>query len=372
MSARHTPPFRAEHVGSFIRPPELVQAREAFRAGRISSQQLSDAEDQAIRNVVAMQEEVGLPVVTDGEFRRQAWNVDFFKQISGVSERPSAYVSNFRNDLGAVPVERSDLYVTGRLQLRAAIFGDHFRYLESVAVKATPKISIPSPSLLHRRGGTAVLDGDVYSSLDQFLADLVVVYRDEVAALGAIGCTYLQLDDTSFAALCDPAMRDALTAAGNDGDRIHLTYIKLINDSIRNRPLGMSVCMHTCRGNFRGAWLSTGSYDYIAEAMFSGLEIDGFLLEYDDERSGGFEPLRFVPPGKMVVLGLVTTKRGALETKDQIKRRIDEAAKHVPLEQLCLSPQCGFSCSVQSEALTAAEQRAKLGLIVETAREVWG
>src|SRR5262245_60933975 len=371
MSARHAPPFRAEHVGSFIRPPELVQARQAFGAGRLSAAELSAVEDRAIRDVVAMQEEVGLPVVTDGEFRRQFWNTDFFMRIGGVSERPGAFVANFRNESGAVPVKRNDLHVTGRLQLRETIFGDHFRYLASVTRTATPKLSIPSPSLLHRRGGTAVLDGTVYSSLEQFLDDLVAVYRDEIAALGRLGCTYLQLDDTSFAALCDPAMREALTKAGSDGERIHLTYIKLINDSIRSRPAGMSVCMHTCRGNYRGAWLSTGSYDFIAEAMFNGLEIDGFLLEYDDERSGGFEPLRFVPRGKLVVLGLVTTKNGALENKDALKRRIELAAKYVPLEQLCLSPQCGFSCAVQSEALTPAEQQAKLRLIVETAREVW-
>jgi len=372
MSARLAPPFRAEHVGSFIRPPELLQAREAFGAGRIAAAELAAVEDGAIRDLVAMQEEVGLPVVTDGEFRRQFWNIDFFKQIEGVSERSGDFVANFRNETGAVPFKRSDLHVTGRLQLRDTIFGEHFHYLKSVTKKATPKLSIPSPSLLHRRGGSAVLDGTVYSSLDQFHEDLVAVYRDEIAALGRLGCTYLQLDDTSFAALCDPAMREALSNAGSDGESIHLTYIKLINDSIRSRPATMSVCMHTCRGNYRGAWLSTGSYDFIAEAMFSGLEIDGFLLEYDDERSGGFEPLRFVPPGKMVVLGLVTTKKGALESMDALKRRIDLAAKYIPLEQLCLSPQCGFSSSVQSEALTPDEQRAKLQLIVGTAREVWG
>jgi methionine synthase II (cobalamin-independent) len=217
--------------------------------------------------------------------------------------------------------------------------------------------------------GVAAVGGSEPFNNDETVA---VGIQRVLAALERLGCAYLQLDDTSFAALCDPAMREALSKAGSDGERIHLTYIKLINDSIRSRPASMSVCMHTCRGNYRGAWLSAGSYDFIAEAMFNGLEIDGFLLEYDDERSGGFEPLRFVPRGKMVVLGLVTTKKGALESKDALKRRIDLAAKYVPLEQLCLSPQCGFSCAVQSEALTPAEQRAKLRLIVETAREVWG
>jgi len=372
MSARHAPPFRAEHVGSFIRPLELVHARQAFGAGRVSAAELSAVEDQAIRDVVAMQEEVGLPVVTDGEFRRQFWNTDFFMQIGGVSERPGAFVANFRNESGAVPVKRNDLHVTDRLNLRETIFGDHFRYLASVTRTATPKLSIPSPSLLHRRGGTAVLDGTVYSSLEQSLDDLVAVYRDEIAALGRLGCTYLQLDDTSFAALCDPAMREALTKAGSDGERIHLTYIKLINDSIRSRPAGMSVCMHTCRGNYRGAWLSTGSYDFIAEAMFNGLEIDGFLLEYDDERSGGFQPLRSVPDDKTVVLGLVTTKTPRRETPHELARRIEEAARFLPLERLALSPQCGFGTSVVGNALSPDDQWAKLRTIAETAALMWG
>jgi 5-methyltetrahydropteroyltriglutamate--homocysteine methyltransferase len=236
----------------------------------------------------------------------------------------------------------------------------------------TAKLTIPSPSMVHYRGGRAAIDPAVYPDEDQFWADLSGAYADQVAAIAALGCTYLQFDDTSFAYLNDPRQREALRARGDDADHQHLRYIKQINAALANKPAGLTVTTHMCRGNFRSSWVAEGGYDFVAEALFSELAVDGFFLEFDDVRSGGFEPLRFVPPGKVVVLGLVTTKRGALESKDDLKRRIDQAAKHVPLDQLCLSPQCGFSSTVDGNALTRDEQVAKLALIVETAAEVWG
>jgi 5-methyltetrahydropteroyltriglutamate--homocysteine methyltransferase len=237
---------------------------------------------------------------------------------------------------------------------------------------ALPKLTIPSPNMVHYRGGPAALDPAVYPDIEEFWTDLAAAYADEVARLGALGCRYLQLDDTSLAYLNDPAQRAEIAGRGEDAEHLHLRYIRQVNAAIAGRPDGMAVTTHMCRGNFRSSWAAQGGYDFVAEALFSELAVDGFFLEYDDERSGGFEPLRFVPPGKMVVLGLVTTKRGALESKDALKRRIDEAARHVPLDQLCLSPQCGFSSTVEGNVLSQDEQAAKLRLIVETAREVWG
>jgi 5-methyltetrahydropteroyltriglutamate--homocysteine methyltransferase len=371
MAQRLAPPFRADHVGSLLRPDSVRRGRVARKAGAITGDQLRTIENAAIRDIVRRQEEIGLRLVTDGEIRRESWHMDFYEQIGGVVPTGGKGVVPFRNESGEVPFEVDGVRITSPLTLNKTIFGEDFTFLKSVA-KATPKLTIPAPSVLHRRGGPALVDPAVYPDIEQVWRDLTAVYADEVAALGALGCAYLQLDDTSFATLCDPAHRDAMKQLGADGAHIHETYIRLFNESLAKKPVSMAVCTHTCRGNFKSAWFAAGGYDFIAEALFNELNVDGFFLEYDDERSGGFEPLRFVPKGKMVVLGLVTTKSRALEAKDELKRRIDEAAKYVPLEQLCLSPQCGFSSTLAGNDISEEEEFAKLRLIVETAREVWG
>jgi methionine synthase II (cobalamin-independent) len=364
------PPFRADHVGSLLRPKQLLKAREDHQAGRISAAELRRVEDDAIRAAVRRQEEIGLEGVTDGEYRRASWHMDFLYQLGGVSKVKDNLKVRFHNEKGDIEFTPAALRITGKLNLAKPIFAEDFAFLRSVA-KAAPKLTIPSPSMMHYRGGRAAIDASVYPGLEPFWDDLGRVYADEIAALGKLGCTYLQLDDTSLAYLNDPEQRDYITSLGGTGETQHLTYIRLINAALAKKPAGMTVCTHMCRGNFRSSWVASGGYDHVAEALFGELKVDGFFLEYDDARSGGFAPLRFVPKGKKVVLGLVTTKRGALEKKDELKRRINEAAEYVPLDQLCLSPQCGFSSTVEGNALTADEQFAKLSLIVETAREVW-
>ena len=371
MTTRAKPPFRADHVGSLLRPPEIRKAREDAAAGRISPAETHAIEDAAIQQVVAMQEKIGLQSATDGEFRRDSWQWDFFLQLEGVSSTPRLVSTPFRDAHGPVPRTHPEMRVTGRIRLGKVIFGDDFRFLKSIA-KGTAKLTIPSPSLLHRLGGPGAINSAIYPALEPFWHDLAVAYADEIAGLGELGCTYLQIDDTSFASLCDPDHRKGLAASGFDAERLHLVYIDLFNKCVENKPADMSVCVHTCRGNYRSGWITSGGYDHVAEAMFNQLRVDGFFLEFDDDRSGGFAPLRFVPKGKTVVLGLVTTKRSPLEAKDAIKRRIEEAAKYVPVEQLCLSPQCGFASIMDGNALTPDEQTAKLQLVVEAAREVWG
>ena len=368
------PPFRADHVGSLLRPPALLKAREEHQAGRITPAELRRVEDAAIRDVVRMQRAIGLDGVTDGEFRRGSWHMDFLYRIGGVTKTDQLLRIQFRNEAGPVEAALGAFRIGGKLTLDSTIFAEDFAFLKSEAPAGTvPKLTIPSPSMLHYRGGRAVIDQAAYPDMDAFWHDLAEVYKREIAGLAALGCTYLQLDDTSLAYLNDPAQRAYVTGIGGDGDNQHLINIRLINQALAGKPAGMTVCTHMCRGNFRSSWVAEGGYDHVAEALFGELAVDGFFLEYDDARSGGFEPLRFVPKGnKRVVLGLVTSKRAALETKDELKRRIDEAAKYVPLEQLCLSPQCGFSSTVDGNALTQAEQFAKLRLLVETAREVWG
>jgi 5-methyltetrahydropteroyltriglutamate--homocysteine methyltransferase len=368
------PPFRAEHVGSLLRPAELLNAREELQVGRISAAELRRVEDDAIRNAARMQHEIGLHAVTDGEFRRGSWHMDFLYRIGGVAKSDQVLRIQFRNEAGPVEAALGAFRIDGKLSLDNTIFAEDFAYLKSVAPAGTvPKLTIPSPSMLHYRGGRAVIDRTAYPDMDAFWRDLAEVYRQEIAGLAAEGCTYLQLDDTSLAYLNDPAQRAYVSSIGGDGEQQHLTNIRLINQALAGKPAGMTVCTHMCRGNFRSSWVAEGGYDHVAEALFGELAVDGFFLEYDDQRSGGFAPLRFVPRGnKKVVLGLVTSKRAALESKDELKRRIDEAAKYVPLEQLCLSPQCGFSSTVDGNALSIEQQNAKLRLIVETARQVWG
>ncbi len=371
MTHPTNPPFRADHVGSLLRPQEVLQAREDHREGRLSLAALRGIEDEAIRRVVRMQEDIGLQGITDGEYRRGSWHMDFLYRIGGVTKVQDNLTVQFRNEQGVIEFTPAALRITGKLKLEKCIFGEDFQFLKS-ASRATPKLTIPSPSMMHYRGGRAAIDASVYPDMAGFWHDLAAVYADEIAALGKLGCTYLQLDDTSLAYLNDPGQREYVTKIGGNGEHQHLTYIRLINAALAKKPADMTVCTHMCRGNYRSSWVASGGYDHVAEALFGQLAVDGFFLEYDDARSGGFEPLRFVPKGKRVVLGLVTTKKGALEKKDDLKRRIDEAAKYVPLEQLCLSPQCGFSSTVEGNALTTDEQIAKLRLIVETAREVWG
>ena len=374
MSDLSGPPFRADHVGSLLRPLELLHARAEHQAGRLSAEELRRAEDRAIGDAVRMQREIGLQGVTDGEFRRGSWHMDFLYQIGGVAKTDQNLRIQFKNETGPVEAALGAFRIGRRLTLDKTIFAEDFAHLKSATPTGTvAKLTIPSPSMLHYRGGRAVIDQAAYPEMEAFWHDLAEVYRKEIAGLAALGCTYLQLDDTSLAYLNDPAQRAYVTSIGGDGDKQHLINIRLINQALANKPPDMTVCTHMCRGNFRSSWVAEGGYDHVAEALFGELAVDGFFLEYDDARSGGFEPLRFVPRGKKrVVLGLVTSKRPALESKDELKRRIDEAAKYVPLEQLCLSPQCGFSSTVDGNAVTIEDEQAKLRLVLETAREVWG
>ncbi len=371
---RTAPPFRADHVGSLLRPPELLEAREAFDAGRIDGAQLSAAEDEAIRDVVELQRAAGLQSVTDGEFRRATWHMDFIYQLGGIEHAPGNTKVQFRNERGTVEWTPAAIRVAEKIHLDHTIFADAFEFLASTANgSATPKLTIPSPNMVHYRGGRLAVDERIYPDIDEFWSDLSATYADELRALGELGCTYVQFDDTSLAYLNDPGQREQIKQRGTDDvEHLHEQYVRNINRALEGRPEGMAVTTHLCRGNFRSSWAAEGGYDFVAEALFGGLGVDGFFLEYDDARSGGFEPLRFVPPGKQVVLGLVTTKHGELESKDLLKRRIEEASRYVPIEQLCLSPQCGFSSTVEGNVLTREQEIAKLELIVETAAEVWG
>jgi 5-methyltetrahydropteroyltriglutamate--homocysteine methyltransferase len=373
MTARTSPPYRADHVGSLLRPPELLQAREEHAAGRIDDEALRATEDAAIRDVVKMQQDVGLRTATDGEFRRASWHMDFIYSLDGISKAPGNLTVKFHNADGDIEFTPAAMLIDGKLGVSETIFGEDFSFLESVAGPGqTPKLTIPSPSMVHYRGGRAAIDESVYPDLDQFWADLTSAYAEQVRQVGELGCTYLQFDDTSLAYLNDPKQREMVAAQGSDAEHLHEAYISHINEALDGRPEGMAVTTHMCRGNFRSSWVAEGGYDFVAEALFNQLGVDGFFMEWDDARSGGFEPLRFVPKGKVVVLGLVTTKRGELESKDELKRRIEEASRYVDVDQLCLSPQCGFSSTVEGNVLSREQQADKLRLIVEVAEEVWG
>jgi methionine synthase II (cobalamin-independent) len=372
VAQRATPPFRADHVGSLLRPAELKQAREDCAAGRIDAAELRALEDESIRALVRMQEDVGLRSATDGELRRATWHMDFIYALDGITHEAGHLTVKFHNPDGDVEWTPAALHVQGKLGVSKTIFGDDFRFLQEAVTTAVPKLTIPSPSMVHYRGGKAAIDESVYPTLDAFWADLTAAYREEVRRLGELGCTYLQLDDTSLAYLNDPHQRDYIASIGGDPERQHVEYIRHINEALAGRPEGMAVTTHMCRGNFRSSWAASGDYEFVAEALLNELEVDGFFMEWDDERSGGFAPLRFLPPGKVVVLGLVTTKRGELETKDELKRRIEEASRYVDVEQLCLSPQCGFSSTLEGNAIGYDEQVAKLRLVVEVADDVWG
>ena len=367
------PPFRADHVGSLLRPAELLDARRRFAAGEIDRAGLRGAEDQAIAGAVALQESVGLRAITDGEFRRASFHIDFLAHIEGLSTAPGDGVTHFRKATTGESMSRAPpkQVVTGKLKRTHAIMGADFDFLKS-ATSQTPKLTVPSPSMAHFRGGRAAVDASAYPDMAGFFADLTRVYREEIADLAARGCRYLQLDDTNLAYLCDERMREGARRIGEDPDLLPATYARLISDAVAGAPPDMVTSVHLCRGNYRSSFVAEGGYDPVAEVMFNQTKVDAFFLEYDDARSGGFEPLRFLPRGRYVVLGLVSSKLPALERKDELKRRIDEAARYLPLEQLCLSPQCGFASSLEGNDISADDQRRKLDLVVEVAREVWG
>ncbi len=370
MTVRAAPPFRADHVGSFLRPKALIDARERFKSGAIGAVALREAEDAAIRDIVRFQEDLGLRGITDGEFRRTYFHIDFLTQLKGVETKGGIAIS-FHSNAGNVDFAPPVMHVTGKVRHARPIQRRDFEFLHSMT-KRTPKVTIPSPTMLHFRGGRKAISTEAYPDLEVFYDDVARAYTDEIADLAAAGCTYLQLDDTNLAYLCDEKMRAGARARGDDPDLLPRRYAKLINAAIASRPPGVTICVHLCRGNFKSAWAAEGGYEPVAEVLFNELAVDGYFLEYDDARSGDFAPLRHVPKGKTVVLGLVSTKLDRMETKDDIKRRIDEAAKFVPLEQMCVSPQCGFSSTVHGNEIHVETQAAKLRLCVETAREVWG
>jgi 5-methyltetrahydropteroyltriglutamate--homocysteine methyltransferase len=365
------PPFRADHVGSLIRPQALIDAREKRATGELEPQALAAVQQDAIREVVKMQEDLGLKSITDGEYNRGTWQTDFLVRFSNVGQVASRFPTTFHTETGDREGKPHMVQVTGKLARPAPIFVEDFRFLKSVT-RRTPKITIPSPSIMHFRGGREAISQEAYPDMAEFYEDLARVYREEVADLAGAGCRYLQIDEVNFAYLCDPKLRAQVqTNIGEDPDQLAHTYARLINAVVQDRPADMTVCMHLCRGNFAGAWVAEGGYDPVAELLFNEIGVDGYFMEYDTERAGGFEPLRFLPRGKTVVLGLVTTKKGSIESKDELKRRIDEAARFAPIEQLALSPQCGFSSGIGGQAMSVEEEMAKLRLVVETAAEVW-
>ena len=370
MSARTKPPFRADHVGSLLRPQKLKDSREAFKQGRLPAAALRAIEDDEVRRIVKRQEETGLQAVSDGEFRRDYWYLDYMWQIGGVVKFDAGHSLRFRTQEGKVESPVPSFRVVGPLKSETTIFGDDFSFLKSVA-KAVPKLTIPSPSMMHLRGRPAGIDETVYPDMDKYREDLAAVYAAQIAALGKLGCSYLQLDDTSWGFASDAAWRKSLGSLESSKGLLD-TYADVINTALANKPPDLTVCMHICRGNFKSAWAAEGGYDEVADTLFNKVRVDAFFLEYDDARSGSFAPLRLVPKDKTIVLGLVTSKTPLLERKDDLKRRIDEAAKYIAIEQLCLSPQCGFASTIEGNQLTEDEQMAKLRLVVDTAREVWG
>jgi len=374
MAEQKKAPFRANHVGSLLRPQELLQAREKRQKGEIGAAELREIEDRCIRDVVRMQEDVGMQGITDGEFRRTLWNADFLRQFDGikvVEGLSTDAAKRFQSPGSNMQRSPTQFVVTGKLGHPRGIETENFKFL-AAATKQTPKQCIPSPSLVHFRTGRAGVDQAAYPDMKEFFADLARVFREEIAALAAVGCRYLQIDDVNFAYLCDLKMREGVKKIGEDPDKLPSLYAGLINECIKDRPADMAVCTHLCRGNFASAWVADGGYDPVAEVLFNELQVDGYFLEYDTPRAGNFAPLRYMPKGKKLILGLVTSKSGALEDPDDLKRRIDEAAKLVPLDQLGISPQCGFSSTVLGNNLTIDDEVAKLRLVVDVAKDVWG
>ena len=365
---RDKPPFRADQVGSLLRSAPVKAARTKKLAGEITAAQLKAVEDDEIRKLVAKQESIGLQGVTDGEFRRSWWHYDFLAGLDGVELVSVTQGLQFKG----TETKAEGLHVHGKIDFSAGHpMLDHFRFLKSVA-KQTPKMTIPSATALHFRGGRKAIERSVYPEMEPFFEDLGRAYTKAVRAFGEAGCTYLQLDEVFVAYLCDDAQRRMLRERGDDPDRLLYIYKDLVNAACAGRTPGMTISMHLCRGNFRSTWMAEGGYERVADVLFNQMNVDAYVMEYDTDRAGGFEPLRFLPKGKHVVLGVMTSKTGALESKDQLKRRIEEAAKFAPLDQLCLSPQCGFASTEEGNLLAEEEQWAKLGRCVEVAREVWG
>ena len=366
-------PFRAEHVGSLLRPPELQTARARLAAGEIETSALQAVEDEAIAKAVALQESIGLKSITDGEFRRAYFHLDFLVQIEGMESYIDQSAAHFRTASGEqFDFSPPKLRVTGKLARTHPIMRRDYEVLAAdLSAGGTARITIPSPSMAFR-GGRGAIDRTAYPDIEAFFADLAEVYREEVSDLADAGCRYLQLDDTNLAYLCDEAMRESTRRAGQDPEALPMAYARLINQSMDTAPDDMITGIHLCRGNFKSGFVAEGGYDPVAEVLFNEIDVDAFFLEYDDERSGSFSPLRFVPKDKYVVLGVISSKLPRLESKDEVKRRIDEAAKILPLEQLCLSPQCGFSSTEHGNDVSFDDQRRKLELVVEVARDIWG
>jgi len=374
MLQRTKPPFRADHVGSLIRPDALIAAREAADKGTMAAAELTRIQQSAVRDVVRLQHEVGLKVATDGEYNRFSWQRDFLLKIGNVKPLASRLTVRFHSAAGTRDHTPPSLQVVGKLSLPdGGIFVDDFKFLKSIApAGVTPKLTIPSPTIVHFRGGREAINERAYPQMEAFYDDLAAVYRAEIRTLADAGCRYLQIDEVNLAYLCDPELRRQVANIGEDPDTLPKTYAKLLNASIAGRPADMTICMHLCRGNFAGAWIAEGGYEPIADLLFNEIGVDGYFLEYDSPRAGGFAPLRFLPKDKTAVLGLVTTKSPRMETKDELKRRIEEASRHALLDRLALSPQCGFSSGIGGDAMTVGDETAKLKLVVETAREVWG
>jgi 5-methyltetrahydropteroyltriglutamate--homocysteine methyltransferase len=368
--ARKNPPFRAEHIGSFVRPDGLLNAARARKAGTITEEAFKQAADQAITDIVRFQESLGMPSVTDGEFRRRSWSAGFIDAVEGFGLREGTI--EFRTQAVGKGAELSP-YAKARLQRKRAIAADEFGFLKSVVRQGTPKTTIPAPDVMHYFMGPRAVDEAIYPDMELFFADLARIYREEIAELGKLGCTYLQIDDTALPCNCDEHIRQSVKKRGEDPDALTARYVRLLNDAIRERPAGMAVGVHMCRGNLKGTWMAEGGYEPIAERLFNEAEVDAFFLEFDTPRAGDFTPLRHVPKSKSVVLGLVSSKTPTLESKDDIKRRIDEAARHVDLDRLALSPQCGFSSGGGSgQTVGLDDERRKLQLVLDVAHEVWG
>ena len=368
--SRLNPPFRADHVGSALRPQELVLARELHQKRQISSEELRSIEDQSIREVVRKQEAIGLKSITDGEFRRAYFHTDFLQKLEGVTIG-SGFEVNFHGKQGDVHFAPPKVSVTGKLRHVEDIQTSDFLFLKSMTTE-TPKVTIPSPTMVHFRGGRQGIDIQAYPDMDEFYADLARCYREEIDSLYRAGCRYVQLDDTNLAYLCDPKLRAGASQRGLDPNQLPHEYAALINAVIDKRPQDLTVAIHLCRGNFKSAWVGEGGYEPVAEVLFNELNVDAYFLEYDDERSGDFAPLRFVPARKTVVVGLVSTKVATLESRQAVTQRVQEAARYMPLESMCLSPQCGFASTVHGNEITEATEWAKLELVVDTAREIWG
>jgi 5-methyltetrahydropteroyltriglutamate--homocysteine methyltransferase len=373
MAQRTNPPFRADHVGSLLRPPELIEAWKRFQGKQIDEAELKRIEHEAVRGVVKLQEDLGLQLATDGEYQRSSWHRDFLQQIGNVKMVENNLKLRFHTHEGDTEMTPPGFRIEGKVFRPKPIFVDHFKFLKSVCKPTTTaKITIPSPSNLHFRGGRQMVSEQAYPEMSEFFDDLAQVYREEIAGLAEEGCRYVQLDEVNFAYLCDPSLREQVKAIGEDPATLPQTYAKLLNSVIKGKPKDMVVAMHLCRGNSRSAWIAEGGYEPVAEVLFNEVNVDGYFLEYDSPRAGDFAPLRFVPKGKTIVLGLVTTKTPQLEKKEDLIRKIEEAAKYCPLDQLALSPQCGFASVLEGNKVTVADEIAKLKLILDVSREVWG